>query len=166
MGTFADQLHRWMGEWVELTVNQQLVLFLVRCSVKGMMLNQLKTISDWFQWAVHVEIWTLEILFLQPCKFWLLTSYFFSRRGVRLKCYSWCWYSERRKRHCRILQAREESKRWQCKLRITMPGSIILNLFLGLTCSEWNRAKALESFLSECVFHPEHFAEPKPSKSR
>lgn len=124
------------GECVELTVNQQLVLFLVCCSVKGTMLNQLETVSNWFQWAVHVEIWTLETVFLQPCNFWLFTSYLFSPRGVRLKCYSWCWYNEWKKRHCRILQAGEESKQWQCKWRITMPGNISLNMFLGLVESE------------------------------
>lgn len=53
------------GDWVELTVNQQLALFLLRCSVKGTVLNQLKRTPNWFQWAVHVEIWTLEIPALQ-----------------------------------------------------------------------------------------------------
>lgn len=37
------------GHWVELTVNQQLASFLLRCSVKGTVLNQLERIPDWFQ---------------------------------------------------------------------------------------------------------------------
>lgn len=37
------------GERVELTDNQQLALFLLRCSVKGTALNQLKRIPNWFQ---------------------------------------------------------------------------------------------------------------------
>lgn len=84
------------------TVNQQLALFLRLWSVKGTVLNQLKRIPNWFQWAVHVEIWTLETLFLQPCESWLFTSYLSSPRGVRLKCCSWS--SAWEQRHCRILR--------------------------------------------------------------
>lgn len=40
------------GDWgqrVELTVNQQLATFLLRCSVKGTVLNQLERTPNWFQ---------------------------------------------------------------------------------------------------------------------
>lgn len=92
-----------LPRWLEgQTVNQQLALFLLPCSVKGTALNQLKRIPNWFQWAVHVEIWTLETLFLQPCKSWLFTSYLSSPRGARLKCCSCS--SAWEQRHCRILR--------------------------------------------------------------